>query len=169
MPHFLALLVIDAVGEIDGVIEEGGLGGRRGDYGHLRRLACFRTRIYLATYSFSIEQKDLHFRGSAAHSTVSSRHHLRDVARDSLEDIHGSTDRRPILFTSCSFSSSGTVRDHATGLAMIGGMDIQAHFTTSFHGSSRSRDNAWSKRQLVLPGITNVCPYVHLQLRSSFS
>ncbi len=72
MAHLLSFLVLDAVGEVDGVVKEGGL-RRRGGYDG----DCV-----------AIEEEDLHLGCAAARRAVSGRHHLVDVAGDGLENVH---------------------------------------------------------------------------------
>jgi len=74
MAHLLPLWVVEAVGKVDFMVEEGGLRRRSGYYGD----------------SLVVEEEDLHLgRGGACRSAVPDRHHLGDVAGDGLYDVHG--------------------------------------------------------------------------------
>lgn len=42
----------------------------------------------VVAYGVSIEQQDLHLRCCSRCASVSGRHHLADVARDALYDVH---------------------------------------------------------------------------------
>jgi hypothetical protein len=103
MAHLLARLVVEAVGEVDFVIEEGALCGccrHDGDLGRVRGSMCVHRQGDKPTVSesslrhaistgrtqdgaWSYAQQDLHFRG-AARGAVTDRHHPTDVASHGL-------------------------------------------------------------------------------------
>jgi hypothetical protein len=88
---FVAVGIGVVLGEVDLMVEEGGLRGCRGHYGHLvivsiRMLSLRRRR---QTHSLIVEEQYLHLCGrGACRCAVSGRHHLGDVAGDGLYNVH---------------------------------------------------------------------------------
>ena len=80
------------LGEIDLVVEEGGLRRRRRHNGHLCMVSCLHAVAWWSrqTHSLVVEQENLHLgRRRARRRIVPGRHHFGDVARDGLDDVHG--------------------------------------------------------------------------------
>ena len=74
MAHLLPIFIVDAVGEVDGVIEQRGLGCRGRDDGD---------RVL-------VQQQHLHLRRTTStRCAVPGTDHFSHVAGDGLEDVHG--------------------------------------------------------------------------------
>ena len=103
MAHLLPIFIVDAVGEVDGVIEQRGLGCRGRDDGD---------RVL-------VQQQHLHLRRTTStRCAVPGTDHFRHVAGDGLDDVHdgwlclvgercGVSHREPPLF--CVTTSTTTV------------------------------------------------------------
>lgn len=72
MAHLFTFGVVQAVDEVDLVVEEGGLSDGRRDAGH----------------RFAVQQEDLHLRRWRSVGAVARRNHLGHIAGGGLHDIH---------------------------------------------------------------------------------
>jgi len=91
--HLLSFLVVKAIGEIDIMVQQGGLGGGRRDDGHLEGGVLVQNRMRYesgeATHRLVVQKEHLHLGSCLRLHGVSGRHHLGDVAGDGLGDVHG--------------------------------------------------------------------------------